>query len=223
MYKPFVTLASESAENKARPGRIALAQLYPGVKIVHDNSPDCFYRYSIEIPGKQVFYLLFNAMQVAEIGQTDQAWGKAFVEGATAIHPSSTFSGSPTVPDPATIGKSLQIKGEVTGSESLYIDGKVEGAITLPDSRVTVSRDAQVSANITAREVVIFGKVCGNITASDRVDIRSEGSVTGDVTAQRITMGEGAFFKGGMDISKPGRQRDRIVGAISANGTQTAA
>src|ERR1700693_1549834 len=123
--------------------------------------------------------------------------------------------------DPATIGKSLQIKGEVIGSESLYIDGNVEGTIILPDSRVTVSRDALVSANITAREVVVFGKVSGNIYASDRVDIRSEGSVTGDVTAQRITIGEGAFFKGGIDISKPGQQKDRIVGAeISANGAQ---
>jgi len=142
---------------------------------------------------------------------------------AATICPPRSSPGSPTPADPATIGRSLQIKGEVIGSESLYIDGKVEGAITLPDSRVTVSRDAQVSANIIAREVVVFGKVSGNITASDRVDIRSEASVTGDVTAQRITMGEGAFFKGGMDISKPGRQKDRIVGAISANGTQTAA
>jgi cytoskeletal protein CcmA (bactofilin family) len=131
---------------------------------------------------------------------------------------------SPTPADPATIGRSLQIKGEVIGSESLYIDGKVEGAITLPGSRVTVSRDAQVSANITAREVMIFGKVSGNIIASDRVDIRSEGSVARDVTAQRITIGDGSFFRGGIDISKPGQQKDRIAGAeISANASQTAA
>jgi cytoskeletal protein CcmA (bactofilin family) len=131
---------------------------------------------------------------------------------------------SPTAGDLATIDKSLQIKGEVIGSESLYIDGKVEGAITIRDRRVTVSREAQVSANITAREVVVFGEVSGNITASDRVDIRSEGSVTGVVTAQRITIGDGAFFKGGMDISKPRQQKDRTVGAeISANGSQTAA
>jgi cytoskeletal protein CcmA (bactofilin family) len=146
------------------------------------------------------------------------------IHEATTVRPSSTFPASPTVADPATIGKSLQIKGEVIGSESLYIDGKVEGAINLPGSRVTISRDAQVSANITAREVVVFGKVSGNITASDRVDIRSEGWVTGDVTAQRITIGDSAFFKGGLDTSKPGRQKDRIVGAeISASGSQTAA
>jgi cytoskeletal protein CcmA (bactofilin family) len=80
----------------------------------------------------------------------------------------------------------------------LYIDGKVEGAITLPDSRVTVSRNKQVSANITAREVVVFSKVSGNINASDRADIRSEGS-TGDMSAQHITIGDSAFLKGSMD------------------------
>jgi cytoskeletal protein CcmA (bactofilin family) len=105
--------------------------------------------------------------------------------------------------DQATIGKSLVVKGEVTGSESLYIDGKVEGAINLPGNRVTVGRNGQVAANITAREIVVLGKVRGNMTASDRVDIRSEGSLTGDVAAQRISIEDGAFFKGGIDIRKP--------------------
>src|SRR3954464_2344866 len=109
----------------------------------------------------------------------------------------------------ATIGKSLVIKGEVTGSESLYIDGKVEGSIQLPGNRVTIGRNGQVSANINAREVVVLGKVRGNLNASDRVDIRNEGSLTGDVVAQRISIEEGAFFKGGIDIRKPGQlQKD---------------
>jgi cytoskeletal protein CcmA (bactofilin family) len=103
----------------------------------------------------------------------------------------------------ATIGKSLVIKGEVTGSESLYVDGKIEGTINLPGNRVTVGRNGQVSANITAREIVVLGKVRGNMAASDRVDIRSEGSLTGDVAAQRISIEDGAFFKGGIDIRKP--------------------
>jgi len=106
-----------------------------------------------------------------------------------AIHEpnaSNNYSAAVSSADPATIGKSLQIKGEVIGSESLYIDGNIEGAINLPGSRVTVSRDALVAANITAREVVVLGKVSGNIYASDRVDIRSEGSLTGDVTARRM-------------------------------------
>jgi cytoskeletal protein CcmA (bactofilin family) len=118
---------------------------------------------------------------------------------APAPAPQSASTG-----EQATIGKSLVIKGEVTGSESLYIDGKVEGSINLSGNRVTVGRNGQVAANISAREIVVLGKVRGNVTASDRVDIRSEGSLTGDVTAQRISIEDGAFFKGGIDIRKPG-------------------
>jgi cytoskeletal protein CcmA (bactofilin family) len=130
-----------------------------------------------------------------------------------------TFEASPTRPatvgtgtaasavptgEQATIGKSLIVKGELSGSESLYIDGKVEGAINLPGNRVTVGRNGQVAANIVAREIVVLGKVRGNCQASDRVDIRSEGSLTGDVIAARISIEDGAFFKGGIDIRKPG-------------------
>ena len=106
----------------------------------------------------------------------------------------------------ATIGKSLVVKGELSGSESLYIDGKVEGTINLPGNRVTVGRNGQVAANILAREIVVLGKVRGNCQASDRVDIRSEGSLTGDVIAARISIEDGAFFKGGIDIRKPGAE-----------------
>lgn len=103
----------------------------------------------------------------------------------------------------ATIGKSLTIKGEITGSEMLYIDGHVEGSVNLPGNRVVVGRNGHVAANISAREVVVLGKVNGNINASDRVDIRNEGSLTGDVVAQRISIEDGAYFKGGIDIRKP--------------------
>jgi cytoskeletal protein CcmA (bactofilin family) len=104
----------------------------------------------------------------------------------------------------ATIGKSLVIKGEVSGSESLYIDGRVEGSINLPGNRVTVGRNGVVNANVNAREIVVIGKLKGNLTATDRVDIRNEGSLTGDVIAQRISIEDGAYFKGGIDIRKPG-------------------
>jgi cytoskeletal protein CcmA (bactofilin family) len=106
--------------------------------------------------------------------------------------------------DQATIGKSLIVKGELSGSESLYIDGKVEGAINLPGNRVTIGRNGQVAANISAREIVVLGKVRGNCQAADRIDIRAEGSLTGDVIAARISIEDGAFFKGGIDIRKPG-------------------
>jgi len=120
-----------------------------------------------------------------------------------------------SVGDQATIGKSLVVKGEVTGSESLYIDGKVEGAINLPGNRVTVGRNGQVAANITAREIVVLGKVRGNMTASDRVDIRSEGSLTGDVAAQRISIEDGAFFKGGIDIRKPTNEGGKGANSVA--------
>lgn len=105
--------------------------------------------------------------------------------------------------DQASISKGLFIKGEITGSESLFIDGKVEGSINLNGNRVTVGRNGQVAASITAREVVVLGKVRGNVTATDRVDIRAEGALTGDVAAARISIEDGAFFKGGIDIRKP--------------------
>jgi len=123
-----------------------------------------------------------------------------------------------TPQEQATLGKSLVIKGEVTGSESLYIDGRVEGSINLPGNRVTVGRNGVVSANISAREIVILGKVRGNMTASDRFDIRSEGSLTGDITAQRVSIEEGAYFKGGIDIRKPGQPGQPSQPSQKANG-----
>jgi cytoskeletal protein CcmA (bactofilin family) len=120
---------------------------------------------------------------------------------STAQRPAPTPSSASS--EQATIGKSLTIKGEITGSEMLHIDGHVEGSVNLPGNRVVVGRNGNVAANISAREVVILGKVNGNINASDRVDIRNEGSLTGDVVAQRISIEDGAYFKGGIDIRKP--------------------
>jgi cytoskeletal protein CcmA (bactofilin family) len=80
----------------------------------------------------------------------------------------------------------------------------VEGSINLSGNRVTIGRNGVVAANISAREIVVLGKVRGNLTASDRVDIRSDGSLTGDVVAARISIEDGAFFKGGIDIRKAG-------------------
>src|SRR5262245_53695921 len=109
----------------------------------------------------------------------------------------------------AAIGKSLVIKGEVSGSESLYIDGKVEGSINLTGNRVTVGSNGQVAATISAREVVVQGKIVGNVNASDRLNVRSEGSLTGDVIAQRISVEDGAFFKGKIDIRRPGQSGEK--------------
>ncbi|MCU1304861.1 MAG: hypothetical protein JWQ87_5145 [Candidatus Sulfotelmatobacter sp.] len=139
-------------------------------------------------------------------------------EPAVAPRP-ATSSSTTTTADQATIGKSLVIKGEVTGSESLYIDGRVEGSISLSGNRVTVGRNGVVAANISAREIVVLGKVRGNITASDRVDIRSDGSLTGDVVAARISIEDGAYFKGGIDIRKGG-QPTQTQTPTKANGEE---
>ena len=106
----------------------------------------------------------------------------------------------------ATIGRTLTIKGEIIGSESLYIDGRIEGKITMPESRVTIGRNGKVDASITAKEVVVMGKVTGNIECSDRVDIRSEGSVTGDVSTVRISVEDGAVLKGGIQVRSEQKQ-----------------
>jgi cytoskeletal protein CcmA (bactofilin family) len=104
--------------------------------------------------------------------------------------------------DQSAIGKGLVFSGEISGAESLFIDGKVEGSINLPGNRVTVGRNGLVAASINAREIVVLGKVRGNVAASDRVDIRAEGALTGDVVAARISIEDGAYFKGNIDIRK---------------------
>ena len=101
----------------------------------------------------------------------------------------------------ATIGRSLVIKGEITGSESLYVDGRIEGTISFKEHRVTVGRNGVVAANIFAREVVVMGKVTGNIECSDRVDIRSEGSLTGDIISRRISVEDGAMLRGAVQLA----------------------
>ncbi|MGA7291085.1 MAG: polymer-forming cytoskeletal protein [Terriglobales bacterium] len=105
--------------------------------------------------------------------------------------------------DQANIGRSLVIKGEVTGAESLFIDGRVEGTITFPENRVTIGRNGNVAANITAKELVIMGKVQGNVDCADRLDIRSEGLLSGDVITHRISVEEGAILKGGVEVRNP--------------------
>ena len=105
--------------------------------------------------------------------------------------------------DQANIGRSLVIKGEVSGAEALFIDGRIEGTINFPDNRVTIGRHGSVAANISAKEVVIMGKVQGNVECADRLDIRSEGVLAGDVITHRISVEEGAILKGGVEVRNP--------------------
>src|ERR1700722_19259459 len=110
--------------------------------------------------------------------------------------------------DQATIGRTLVIKGEISGSEALYIDGRVEGKILMPESRVTIGRNGKVDAGIQAKEVVVMGKVNGNIDCSDRVDIRSEGAVNGDISTVRISVEDGASLKGGIQVRNEQKHKE---------------
>jgi len=103
----------------------------------------------------------------------------------------------------------MVIKGEVSGTESLHIDGRIEGTVNLSEGRMTIGRDGSVAANISAREVVILGKVQGNIQCTDRLDIRSEGSLTGDVITQRISVEDGALLKGSVQVRAAEQKTDK--------------
>jgi cytoskeletal protein CcmA (bactofilin family) len=100
------------------------------------------------------------------------------------------------------IGKSLIIRGEITGLEPIHIEGQVEGSIALPGHRVTVGREGQTAALLIASEIIVLGQVHGNCQASDHLDIRSEGSMSGDAIVSRISIADGAFVKGNIDVRR---------------------
>ncbi len=112
-------------------------------------------------------------------------------------------SDSPRGSEVATIGKSVVVKGELSGSEDLIVDGEVEGSITLRGQSLTVGPNGRVRAHIEARNVIVHGRVDGDIHATERVELRKSASLTGDIATARISIEDGAFFKGGIDIQKP--------------------
>jgi len=112
---------------------------------------------------------------------------------------SSTPSGST-----ARLGASLHVKGEISGNEDLHVDGSVEGLIQLEDRKLTVGASAKLTADVVAREVVVYGAVKGNLRARDRIEIKKDGSVVGDLTTARIMIEDGAYFKGSIEIDRTG-------------------
>jgi cytoskeletal protein CcmA (bactofilin family) len=114
----------------------------------------------------------------------------------------------------ARLGASLHVKGEISGNEDLQIDGTVEGLVNLEDRKLTVGAAAKVTADVVAREVVVYGSVKGNLRARDRIEIKKDGSVIGDLTTARIMIEDGAYFKGAIEIEKTtdsGRDKDKDV------------
>ncbi len=114
--------------------------------------------------------------------------------------PSAARLGSPSARSSARLGASLEIKGQITGAEDLQIDGKVDGPISLNGHELTVGSTARLNSEIHAGEVVVYGKVVGNLHARGRVDIKKDGSITGDISSARISIEDGAHFKGRIEI-----------------------
>lgn len=118
--------------------------------------------------------------------------------------------------DVAHIGKSVLVKGELSGSEDLYLDGEVEGSILLKDHSLIVGPHGRVRANIQARDVVVHGKVDGNIRGTERVELKKSAVLVGDISTQRIIVEDGAFFKGAVDIQKESKTEPKREMAMAA-------
>jgi len=120
----------------------------------------------------------------------------------------------------ASIGKAVKINGQIFSKEDLYIDGDVEGTVELHENRLTIGPNGRVQASVRAREVVVLGAIQGNVEASDRIDIRKEAKLVGDIKTARIVIEDGAYFKGSIDIV---RQEAQKAGATAAPAHPAAA
>ena len=124
--------------------------------------------------------------------------------------------------DIVNIGKSVVIKGELNGSEDLTIEGHVEGTIQLRDHVLTIGPNGRIKAQVFAKAVIVLGEVTGNVTASDKVDIRDNGSVDGDIVSPRVAIAEGAHFRGSVDMQRKGAPQAAKTGPQPAAGPQPA-
>jgi cytoskeletal protein CcmA (bactofilin family) len=109
--------------------------------------------------------------------------------------------------DVVNIGKSVVIKGELNGSEDLTVEGHVEGKIELKDHVLTIGPNGKIKAQVFAKAVIVLGEVNGNVTATEKVDIRDGGSVDGDIISPRVAIAEGAHFRGSVDMQRKGGQQ----------------
>jgi cytoskeletal protein CcmA (bactofilin family) len=116
------------------------------------------------------------------------------------------------------IGKSVMVKGELSGSEDLYFDGEAEGSVDLHEHTLTVGPNGRIRATILAREIIVHGKVEGNVCASEKVELKKSCVLTGDISTQRIVIEDGAFFKGAIDIQKDSKPELRKPAATSTSG-----
>jgi cytoskeletal protein CcmA (bactofilin family) len=127
----------------------------------------------------------------------------AAAPAAQAVCPDNTVKGQ-IARDVVNIGKSVVIKGELNGSEDLTIEGQVEGKIELRDHVLTIGPNGKIKAQLYAKSIVVLGEVIGNVVATEKVDIRENGSVEGDITSPRVAIAEGAHFRGSVDMQNKG-------------------
>ena len=124
------------------------------------------------------------------------------IPGAPVNAPAGIRPSIPTARTLACLGSTIVVKGEITSDEDLQIDGKVEGPISLRGHRLIVGRTANLNSEITASEVIVYGNASGNLRARDRVEIKKDGQVIGDITTTRISIEDGAYFKGHIEIER---------------------
>ncbi|HZD93635.1 MAG TPA: polymer-forming cytoskeletal protein [Candidatus Sulfotelmatobacter sp.] len=143
----------------------------------------------------------------------------AATPAAVPAHKESPKAAEPHRGDVGHIGKSVQIRGELTGSEDLYLDGEIEGSIDLRDHTLIIGPNGKIKAGITTRDLVVHGKIEGNVTATGRVELRKSCTLIGDVTTQRIVIEDGAFFKGAIDIKDAKAEPRKPMVAAAAAGS----
>jgi len=148
------------------------------------------------------------------------AWEGTTAMSSDAMRPAGATADRAT----ARLGASLHVKGEISGNEDLQIDGTVEGLVQLDDRKLTVGPAAKLTADVIAREVVVYGTVKGNVRAKDRIEIKKDGSVNGDLTTARIMIEDGAYFKGSIEIDRAGeKETEKNAFARSAAAPAAAA
>ncbi len=162
-------------------------------------------------------------MESEEQAQPNTPGESALSRPTTAFLPVSPTDLSRTtrtsVRGTACIGPNLQVKGEISGNEDLHIEGKVEGPISLGGHKVTVARGAQVTSEVIAREVVVYGTVNGDLRARDRIEIKKDGCVTGDLMTARILVEDGAFVKGKIEIDRSNTQVGSDLDSLLSRAT----
>ena len=119
----------------------------------------------------------------------------------------------------ATLGKNVTVKGQIFAREDLTIDGEVEGTIECHDHRLTIGPNARVQAGLKAREVVIHGSIQGNVESADKIDIKKEAKLVGDIKTSRIVIEDGAYFKGSIDISKSSQAKPPAPSIVVSQST----